>query len=412
MKHACGLGVLVMVALVVAAAGAFGDDWTQFQGPERNGISNETGLLKQWPDGGPKLLWTATGCGTGFSSAAIAAGTVYVAGDVGENCQVMALDLTGKVKWTKVIGKSGQGGGHPGARSTPTVDGDSVYCLGPVGDLACLDAKTGNVKWSGNIINTFKGRIPQWQLAESVLIDGNNLICTPGGQDTTLVALNKKTGAPVWTSKGLSDPAAYASPILFTVGKLRMISTLTARGVVAVDASNGKFLWRYDRPSNTTANIPSPAFYKDCVFCATGYKKGGGLVQVTVNGTEALAKELWQTSDFVNHHGGYVIIDDHIYGYGDGGGWTCLDFKTGQVAWQVQGVSKGSVIAADGMLYCLGERRVMGLMKVDPAAGELVSHFRLPTKGPEPSWAHPAIANGRLYIRDFDSLLCYDIKGK
>jgi len=413
MKTTCWLSIGLVMGLVFCLTGvALGEDWPEFRGPERNGVSKETGLLKSWPAEGPTLLWTATGCGMGWSSAAIADGTIYIAGDVGNNCQVMALGLDGKEKWRKAIGRAGDHRQYPGARSTPTVDGDKVYCLGPMGDLTCLNTKDGNVQWTVNIVERFGGRPPAWLYSESVLIDGDNVICTPGGRDATLAALNKKTGATVWTSKGLSDPAGYASPIVFKVGAGKIISTLTARGVVGVSATNGGFLWRYDRPANGTANCPSPVFYKDSVFCASGYNTGGGLVQVSVSRTGSSIRQVWETGDLVNHHGGYVVVDDHIYGYSDRGGWSCLKFASGERTYAERGVGKGSVIAADGMLYCLSEGRTVGLVKINPARYELVSQFRLPTRGRYPSWAHPSIANGRLYLRDEDSLMCYDIKAK
>ena len=413
MRNGRLLSMVISVIVVVSIqGGALADDWPQFGGPARNNISKETGLLKQWPPEGPQLLWTVSGCGTGFSSAAIAGGAIYVDGNAGQNCQMTAFDLSGNVKWQKPFGRAGKGGGHPGARSTPTVDGDSIYCLGPVGDLGCMDAKTGQLRWSVDIISRFKGRVPPWDLSESVLIDGNNVICTPGGPDATIVALNKRTGDTVWTSKGLSDAPGYASPIVFKAGPGRIIATLTQRGVVGVNAANGNFLWRYDRPANGTANVPSPVFYKDSVFCATGYGRGGGLIRVSASATGSSVQQVWETADLVNHHGGYVIVDDHIYGYSDRGGWMCLDFNSGARVWANGGIGKGSVIYADGMLYCLSEGRTVGLMKANPEKYELVSQFKLSTRGAEPSWAHPSIANGRLYLRDDDKLMCYDVKGK
>lgn len=413
MSRSMWLNISMAVLLLgFATVAAYADDWPQFGGPDRNGISKETGLLKQWPTGGPKLIWMAEGIGKGYSSAAIAGQTIYVTGNVGADCVMTAFGLDGKEKWHQVFGRAGKGGGMPGSRSTPTVDGDSVYCLAAMGDLSCLDSKTGKPRWSLDFASRFKGHSGGWEYAESVLIDGNNLICTPGGPDACIVALNKNNGETVWTSNGLSDPAGYASCILFKVGKARMIATLTGKGLVAVSAGNGTFLWRWDRPSNTTANCPSPFFYKDSVFCASGYDRGGGLVHVSVTDTGSSINQVWDTRDLVNHHGGYVIINDHIYGHCDKIGWRCLDFATGNVTWTSEGVGKGSVTSADGMLYCLGENHVLGLVVVDPTKFVSAGQFNLPTKGPDPSWAHPSLSNGRLYIRDNETLMCYDVKGK
>ena len=403
---------LCLMVFGLVAVGAFAEDWPQFRGPDRNGVSKETGLLTQWPQGGPELLWTADGCGLGFSSVAIADGTIYVSGDSGQSCQVVALDLEGKVKWRRPFGQAHTRGRFPGTRSTPTVDGNSVYCLGPQGDLGCIDAKSGRLRWSVNIIKRFRGRNIQWKLSESVLVDGNNVICTPGANNATLAALNRNTGATVWTSKGLSDRAAYASPIAYKVGPGRIISTLTASGLVGVNAANGNFLWRYDRPSNRTANCPTPVFYRGAVFSASAYNTGGGLVRITASRSRVSINEIWQTADMDNHHGGFVVINDHIYGHGNRSGWLCIDFNTGRTIWRDRGVGKGSVISADGMLYCFSEGRTMGLVKVNPNRYELVSQFRMPRAGSRPTWAHPAIANGKLYLRDDDKLFCYDIKAK
>ncbi len=414
MRHVRWLRVLLIVVMVAgfAGVGAFADDWPQFRGPERNGVSTETGLLKQWPAGGPKLLWTASGCGVGFSSAAIVGNMVYTSGDIDGRSHVVAFDLDGKRKWQRSIGGAYRGQ-YPGMRSTPTVDGDNLYCLGGQGDLACMEAKTGRPRWSVNIIGRFRGRVPKWGLAESVLIDGNNVICTPGGRDATLVALNKRTGKTVWTSAGLSDSPGYASPIVFKVGPGRIISTLTAKGLVGVSAKNGRFLWRYDRPYNKTANCPTPLFHKGAVFSASGYNTGGGLVRINASRTSVSIRELWQTRDLVNHHGGFVIVDDHVYGHSNRGGWTCLEFATGRRTHSNKGVGKGSVIAADGMLYCFSEGGgTVGLVKADPGSYQIVSRFRIPQGGSGSTWAHPSIANGRLYLRHGDKLFCYDIKAK
>ncbi len=415
MRHVRWLRDLLIVVVVagLTCTAVFADDWPQFRGPKRNGVSAETGLLKQWPAGGPKFLWTASGCGVGFSSAAIAKNTVYTSGDIDGKAHVIAFDLDGKPKWRRSFGQGHPRGRFPGTRSTPTVDGDSVYCLGPQGDLSCVDAGTGRPRWSVNIIKRFRGRNITWKLAESVLIDGNNVICTPGGRDATLAALNKRTGATVWTSAGLSDPPGYASPIIFKVGPGRIISTLTAKSLVGVSADDGHFLFRYDRPIRDGANCPTPVFHRGCVFTAAGYGTGGKLIKVNAGRTSVTTRQAWETKALVNRHGGFVIVDDHIYGHSARGDWVCLDFKTGRRTYSNKGVGRGSVIAADGMLYCFSERGgTVALVKADPNSHEIVSRFRIPQGGSGATWAHPSIANGRLYLRHADKLFCYDIKAK
>lgn len=412
MESRSKLAGLVAVLLVAVSTAVLADDWPQWGGPNRDAVSKETGLLKAWPEGGPTLLWTASGCGAGYGSPSVAAATIYLTGDFGYETAVVAFGLDGTQKWKTTYGRSHTDKGtYPGARSEPTVDGAMVYSLGPQGDLVCLDAKTGERKWGLNILQDFKGRSPDWKVAESVLIDGNNLICTPGGRDATIVALDKKTGRTIWTSKGLSDPPAYSSCILYKVGNVSMISTLTAKGLVGVDARTGQFLWRYDRPANGTASIPTPVFHDDRVFCASGYGVGGGQVQITVGNGSVSAQQTWETKNMVNHHGGYVYLDGYLYG-NHNNGWSCLDWKTGEQKWFNRGVGKGSCIAAEGMLYCLNEGRGMGLVKAGPERFEMVSRFMIPGGQPNNSWAHPVIANGRLYVRHWDNLYCFDIKAK
>lgn len=399
---ACAASLLLVSTLAAA-------DWPQFRGPNRDGLSPETGLLKSWPKDGPKLLWTATGCGQGYSSPVIVGDKIFTLGDVdGKGC-LITFSLDGKPGKT-VPFCAANPGDLGGTHSTPTVEGGMVYCFGPHGDLACFNAKTLEKVWAVNVGKKFKGGVPQWQYSESPLVDGENVICCPGGPNAAIVALNKKTGETVWTSKGHSDPAAYSSAILMTVDKLPMIVAQTAKSLVGVNAATGAPLWHYKRPANGTANAPSPVFSGNRVFEATGYGQGGGAVDLTVSGGIVTAAPAWETKDMDCHHGGYVLVNGYIYG-NNGGGWACLDFKTGQTKWQADGIGKGCVIYADGLLYTLGEgNRKVGLVKATPEALTLVSEFTLPGGDKGSLWAHPAIANGRLYVRYGDTLYCYDIK--
>ena len=396
----------VMPGALLSAA-----DWPQFRGPNRDGSSPETGLLKTWPEGGPKLLWKATGCGVGYASPVIVGSTVFTAGDVGGQSSIIAFTTAGRRKGVLGFARGGPAGGYGGMRSTPTVDGAAVYVLNPDGELVCAQAATLRKAWQVNILQAFGGRNIGWKLAESVLVDGNNVICTPGGSNATIVALNKRNGRPVWKSTGLSDQAAYASSIKVTVGRLPMIVQMTANGLVGVSARNGQFLWRYNRPSNRTANCPSPVSAGNRVFQATGYGTAGGAVSIAIQGNRVLTRQAWDTRDMVCHHGGYVLTGEHVYG-NNGGGIACIDFKTGQTKWKGSGAGKGATICADGMLYCLGEGGTVALVEAKPDAYKLVSRFSLPRDGRGQIWAHPAIANGRLYIRHGDVLYCYDIKGQ
>ena len=399
------LPILVSVTTLAAA------DWPQWRGLSRDGTSPEAGLLKNWPDGGPKLLWTATGCGAGFGSPAIAQGMICLTGDFeGKGC-LMIFDLDGKLKQRLPFARdNGKDTQAPGTRSTPTIEDGMIYVSAPLGEVACFDAKTFQNKWTVNIQERFSGRMPGWEYADSPLIDGDNLICTPGGPDATIVALNKKTGQTVWTSKGLSDAAAYSSCLKITVDKVPQIVTFTAHGLVGVNARTGEFLWRYDRPANTVANCPSPVFADGRVFAASGYGNGGGAVDIKVTPSGVKAEQAWETKDMDCHHGGYVLVDGHLYG-NHGAGWACIDWKTGQTRYNAKGIGTGSVIYADGMLYCLSEiGGKVALVKATPKGHQIVSQFVLPKGGSGPTRAHPVISDGRLYIRHGDALHCYDIR--
>jgi len=401
---------LAAAVLMVLAGPAWSADWPQFRGPNRDGKSAETGLLKQWPAGGPTLLWKTPGCGDGYASPVVVGDTIYTAGDVGGQACLLSFSLDGKPKAKQPFARTAQFD-HPGFRSTPTVDKDLVFVLHPEGDLLCASAKNLQKTWQVNILQRFRGSGGSWKLAESVLVDGERVICTPGGPNATIAALNKRTGATLWASQGLSDKAAYASCIKFTVGNIPMIATMTEKGLVGVSANTGQFLWRYDRPANGTANCPSPVFADGRVFEATGYGKSGGQVQISVAGTRVSAAQTWDTKDMDCHHGGYVLVDGYLYG-NNGGGWACIDWKTGETKYKGSGVGKGCVIYADGMLYCQNEGTTVGLVEATPARLNVASRFDLPRDGKGELWAHPAISNGRLYVRHGDYLFCYDIKAK
>ncbi len=423
MKRAMAVAALAAIlACLAPAISAYGDDWPQFRGPNRDGKSAETGLLKSWPEGGPKLLWTAKGCGEGYGSPVIVGSAIYIIGDVNGEAMLTNLDTEGQHKGQVAFGQANTKDPNHfnGGRSTPTFCGSAadtsatIYVGGALGEVACFDAKTFHKQWVVNIKEKFHGAMPHWEYAESPLVDGEKVICTPGGPDASIVALDRKTGKTVWTSKGLSDPAGYASCVKMTVDKVPMILAMTAKELVGVSAKTGQVLWHWDRPANGIANAPSPVFLGNRVFEATGYRTGGGAVDLKVTDNGVTATPAWDSKDMICHHGGYVLVDGFIYGNNDAAGWSCLDFKTGEMKWKDLGVGKGSVIYADGMLYTVSENakaREIGLVQASPEGLKLVSKFALPEGGQGAVWAHPAIANGRLYIRHGDVLFCYDIKG-
>ena len=388
-----------------------GSDWPQWQGPDRNRISKETGLLPEWPSGGPRIVWTANSLGRGYGSLAVVGDRVFLQGANATTSVVIALNRAdGKQVWIQAIGRAetrqrtDMGGGP---RGTPTVDGDRLYVLTENGDLACLKTD-GSPLWQLNILKEFGGSQPPWMISESPLVDGPHLVVTPGGPKAGMVKLDKMTGKTVWVSKDLSDSAAYSSIVAADVRGVRTYMTSTADAGVGVRASDGKLMFRYSKASNWVANIATPVYADNKVFFASAYDTGGGLVDLAVQDGEVKAKEVYFTRNMKNHHGGVVLVDGYLYGFNDSI-LTCLEFATGKMMWRDRSVGKGSVTYADGRLYVQSENNRMGLVEATSSRYVERGRFEIPDKG-RMSWAHPAISDGRLYVRNQDTLLVYDIK--
>jgi outer membrane protein assembly factor BamB len=385
-------------------------DWPQWQGPDRTRISKETGLLKEWPASGPPVVWTATGLGSGYGSMAVAGDRVFVQGARGRNSVVIALNRAdGKELWAKALGAPQTNDKGPGPRGTPTVDGDRLYVLSENGDLACLKTD-GTAVWQRNILKDFGGSQLRWLISESPLVDGPHVIVSPGGPGAGMVKLDKMTGKTVWTSKDLSDAAGYSSVIAADVQGVRTYMTFTAAAGVGVRASDGKLMFRYPNAANSVANIATPIVANNKVFFTSAYGTGGGLLDLTVQNGEVKAKELYFTRDMKNHHGGVVLVDGYLYGFNDAI-LTCLDVATGKLMWRDRTAAKGSVTFADGHLYIQSENNVVGLAEATPSGYREKGRFTIPDKG-LPSWAHPVVSDGRLYVRNQDTLLVYDIKAR
>lgn len=397
-------GMAAVLVLMTASAG-YCADWPGFRGAKRDGKSTETGLLKSWPEGGPKLLWSVKGLGKGYSSAAVAGGKVYTVGMIDGKGYLFAYNMAGKRLWRKPYAPE-HVGGYPGTRSTPTIDGGRVYVTSGLGAAVCLSAATGKKIWSINFLKKFGGKKLNWGLAESVLIVGNKAILTPGGPNASMVAVNKKTGKTIWRTKGLSDSSGYCSPTLVTLEARKLIVTMTRDAVVGIDAADGKMLWRHTW-RNRYGNHPDTPLYKDGIIYATcGYGKGSVTLKLSADG--AKVRKLWEAKKLDPTHGGVVLVDGHLYGSGHKGKWFTVNAASGEVTYTVAGVGKGSVIYADGMLYCYGERGKLGLVKPGRKTHKVVSSFTITAGGGE-HWAHPTIANGRLYIRHGDAMMVYNI---
>ena len=394
------------IAIAQTPAQTNAANWPQWRGPNRDGISKETGLLKQWPAEGPPLVWKATGAGAGFSSFSIANGRLYTMGLRGDREFVIAFDVaTGKEAWATPNGRAFSNDRGDGPRGTPTIDGDRLYALGGNGDLSALDARTGKLVWTKNILQEFGGRNIQWGISESPLIVGNKLLVNPGGPNASIVALNKSDGSVIWKSQ--SDKAGYSSAIPLQVNGGTQVVFFTSQRAVGLDLNDGKLLWEYQKPSNNVANIATPIARANRVFISSDYGTGGGVVEIKPDGT---AQEVWFTKDMRNHHSSSVLVGDYLYGFSSAI-LTAIKFDTGEVAWRDRSVGKGSLVYADGRLYCFSERGVVGLVEATPTGYVERGRFKIEAGSLE-TWTHPVVAGGRLYLRDQDTIYAYDVRQK
>jgi outer membrane protein assembly factor BamB len=382
-------------------------DWPQWRGLERNGISPETGLLDTWPKGGPPQIWKTQGLGQGYSALAISQGRLFTQGQRSDHQFVLALDAaTGKKLWETPTGPAFPQNRGDGPRGTPTVDGDRLFAMAGEGTLASLDARTGGILWKMNIAEKFGGRAPNWGYSESPLVDGSNLIVTPGGPGAAIVALDKKTGNLIWKSQ--SDPAAYSSPIAAEVGGIRQIIVFTSEGVVGLRPNDGALLWRYDRVANRTANIATPIFQNGFVFVSSAYGTGCALLKLTAEGGTVKATEVYFSREMQNHYSTSIVVGDSAYGFSNSI-LTAMNLQTGRVEWRDRSVGKGSVTYADGKLYLLSEDGVVGLAEATSAGYREKSRFEI-SRGAFPTWTPLVISAGRLYLREQDNLYCFDIR--
>ncbi len=401
--------------------------WPQWRGLHHDNVSTETGLLKTWPDGGPKLLWTYAAAGIGYSGPAIVGDRLYTMGADEQNDYVLALDVRqGKKVWSKPIGADVGNAYGSGPRGTPTVDGDRLYALSSGGELVCLKIDNGARVWSVSLTGPggLGGGRPVWNYAESPLVDGEQVICTPGGSRGTLAALDKHTGKVLWRSEALTDPAGYSSVVPTTVGGVRQYVQLTMKGVAGVAAKDGRLLWYYPNKKYRTAVIPSPIVHDDYVYAVAGYGAGAVLLKLTPDGDGTKAEQVYDEESMRlmdNKHEGVVRIGDYVYGWSDRGNvWLCQEFKTGKKIWTSQKLGRGSLTCADGQLYCYSEHDgTVVLIDASPQGWEEKGRFTIPqqSKFPRPPrrrsdniWTHPVVANGCLYLRDQELIFCYKVK--
>jgi outer membrane protein assembly factor BamB len=419
-SNSFGSALVLVLGLSILATDVPAADWPQWRGPNRNGISQEKGLLQEWPKEGPKLVWKVIDMGKGYSTPAVVGDRLYLLANEGlENEFVAAVSAKdGKRIWTARLGKVGQPDqkpNFPAGRSTPTVEGQFLYALGSDGDLASVEIATGKLRWHKNLRTDFGGKPGTWAYAESPLVDGNTLVCTPGGSDATIVALNKNTGEVLWKcALPEGDEAAYASAILVETGGIRQYVQLLQKGLVGVEAKSGRFLWRFGKAvSKYGANIPSPVFSDGIVYVGSA-GTGGGAVRLQAKSGSVAADPLYFEAKLPTAIGGAIKLGDYLYGT-TAQAMLCVDFKTGAVKWEERALGAASMCFADGRLYLHGENGEVALIEPSPEGYRERGRFTPPeppahANNMEKAWAYPVVANGKLYIRDHGNLWCYAVK--
>ena len=372
-------------------------------------MSAETGLLKQWPAGGPPLAWKSGGAGEGYSSFAVSGGRLYTLGARQGTEYVIAYDAaSGKKVWEVANGRRFENDRGSGPRSTPTVDGDRLYVFGSSGDLTVLDAASGKVFWTQNLLRKYGGSNIQWGLSESPLVLSDRIIVTPGGSGAAIVALKKTDGSLIWKTQ--SDEPGYSSAVLHTIGTIQEAIVFTAQRALGVDVNDGRLLWSYDRVANRTANIATPIARRNRVFLSSDYGTGAALLSLGADGNKVTVSEIYFTNDMRNHHASSVLVGDYLYGFSSSI-LTAMQFDTGKVAWRDRSVGKGSVVVADNQLYLFSEQGVVGLADVNPSLYVERGRFQLKT-GSLPTWSHPVVSGGKLFLRDQDTIYAYSVANK
>jgi hypothetical protein len=412
MRFISSAAVFVLLAILVFELRA--EDWPQWMGPERDGLTTETGLLESWPEGGPKQVWLFDDCGVGYSGPAVVGDRLYIMGSRGGTTQLICLASdSGKELWAKPLGPELDNGWGNGPRGTPTVDGDRVYCLAGRGNLVCLDSTSGDEQWRVNLQDDLGGKIPVWGYSESPLVDGDQVVCTPGGDQGALAAFDKKSGKLLWRSTGNTDEAHYSSIIKINHRGESQYVQLMPNHIVGIEPATGKVLWQTEWPGKV-AVIPTPIYRDGYVYVTSGYGVGCRLVKIADDGRSV--ETVYDNKVMKNHHGGVILVGDAVYGHSDPNGWICQDFESGDDIWRERSkLGKGAISYADGHFYLQSENEG-DIVLIDATTDEWREQGRFTlspqTKLRKPSgriWTHPVVANGRLYLRDQDLLFSFDI---
>lgn len=399
--------VTVLIASVCVA-----EDWNQFRGPQRDGKSTETGLLQSWQEGGPPMLWHFEGLGRGFSTVSIVDGVIYTTGMIDERGYLFAINTDGELKWKKEYGPEWTEN-YPGTRTTPTIDGNRIYIMSGHGRLACFDKDSSDLIWQVDTLEQFNGETIRWGITESVLVEGEQVICTPGGKNATMVSFNKHTGEVLWKTEALSNLSAYCSPLLVPVGEKRLLFTMVRDLFVCINAANGEVMFTIPHETRNNIAAITPALCSGNRIYYSSHGRGGKMIQIKDGGKSY--EELWKSRELPVLHGGVVVLDDpeighRIFGADERSSWVNQDVETGEVVFKERLLNgKGSITYADGMLYCYSEEGLLGLVKPSKDKLELVSSFEI-TMGADQHWAYPVIHDGRMYIRHGDVLMAFDIR--
>lgn len=410
MRHVIQRSLISMLVFgLVATVPAWATDSSQFRGPERDGIYDESNLMQTWPEGGPERLWIAKGLGEGFATVSVADGWLYTTGMKDQEGSAFAFDTDGKLQWSTHYGAESSGGGYPGTRTTPTVADGKLFLMSSMGHALALDAKKGDILWRVDLLETFGVENPYFGISESPLVVDDKVIFTPGGKDASVVALSVADGKVVWTTKGLSEASAYCNPRLFDDGKRRQIITLLASTMVGIDPDNGKVLWTQEYPATYDIHATSPLFHGDLIYVSDGYDQGGKAFRLASDGMGVT--EVWTEKKLDIHHGGGVLVNGYIYGAASKKTWYVLDADTGEIVATIPRLGKGSVTYADGRIYGYTEDGKVVLVDPDPKNFKVVGELEI-KDGEGHHWAHPVVNDGVLYIRHGDVLMAYDVSAK
>ncbi len=403
---------VVLLLFLASTIFSFADsqELSQWRGPNRDGIYHEKGLLKTWPETGPGLVWSFSGLGAGHGSAGFSKDKIFILGVPDSVGILYAFDYKGKLLWKREYGKEWYLT-YAGSRSTPTVVDDLVYFESGQGIVYCYNGNTGKKIWSVDLPERFNSKNITWGMAESILIEGNRLFCTPGGKENNLVALNRFNGETLWTSPGNHQPSAYCSPILFSHNNNKFIVTMTAESIICVDANTGQFYWQFPQFQGNKIHANTPVYYNGRVYCSSqSGMQNSGIVAIKLSDDGKTARIEWRNEDYSNLMGGFIIRDGYIYGSKyEKRSWSCIDVTNGKIIYNTNKFADGVIIWADGLFYCYSQQGEMALVNATPVSFNVISRFKIQL-GTDQHWSHPVIHKGRLYVRHGNTLMAFNIK--